>query len=52
MQEVWRKAKAKQRKQAKESEMYRLGVFHGQRKMREEMLEQIDRLVSEIKNDY
>jgi len=52
MQEIWRKAKAKQRKQAKEAEMYSLGVMHGQQKMREKMLKQIDHLVSEMKNDY
>ena len=52
MQEVWRKAKAKQRKQAKEAEMYNLGVMHGQQKMREKMLKQLDHLIEEIRNDY
>ena len=53
MQEIWRKAKAKQRKKAKESEMYNLGVMHGQQKMREKMLNHLDHLVEEIrKNDY
>jgi len=51
MQEVWRKAKAKQRKQAKEAEMYNLGVMHGQQKMREKMLKQLDHLIQEIRND-
>jgi hypothetical protein len=35
-----------------ESEMYSLGVMHGQQKMRKKMLEQLDHLISEIKNDY
>ena len=39
-------------KRIKESEMYNLGVMHGQRKMRKKMLEHLDHLVEEIKNDY
>jgi len=39
-------------KRMRESEMYSLGVMHGQQKMREKMLEQLDHLISEIKNDY
>jgi len=36
----------------KESEMYNLGVMHGQQKMREKMLKQLDHLIEEIRNDY
>jgi len=39
-------------KRMRESEMYSLGVMHGQQKMREKMLKQLDHLISEIKNDY
>lgn len=34
------------------TEMYNLGVMHGQQKMRKKMLEHLDHLVEEIKNDY
>jgi hypothetical protein len=39
-------------KRIKESEMYNLGIMHGQQKMREKMLKHLDHLIEEIRNDY
>jgi hypothetical protein len=36
----------KKKRNLKESEMYRLGEFHGQQAMRKRMLEQLGRLIS------
>ena len=35
-----------------ESEMYSLGVMHGQQKMRKKIWKKLDHLISELKNDY
>jgi len=39
------------KKRIKESEMYSLGVMHGQQQMRKKMLSQLDHLLEEMRYD-